>query len=148
METLPAINEAQHFFQVEFIARESQWRNIRASSISAGGDRRGQQRRRTHLPRRRGVCRWAYVLRPCCALLAVATARWITCRTEWIPSVTVESISDQGDRVFDALRDSTVYSRPLEAQWLAEASPMDLVGGLESVVSAYGRWISTAKSSE
>ena len=61
-------------------------------------------------------------------------------KTEWVPAVTVASTSDQGDGVFDTLRDRD-DSRPLEAQWLAEASPMDLVQGLERLVSAYGQWI-------
>ena len=38
-------------------------------------------------------------------------------QTEWIPSVTVPSISDRGDPVFSALRDSE-DSCPLEAVWL------------------------------
>ena len=60
--------------------------------------------------------------------------------TEWIPSVTVPSISDQGDKVFNALRECE-DSRPLEASWLAEADQKDLVRGLERLVDAYRQWI-------
>lgn len=61
-------------------------------------------------------------------------------KTEWLPTVTVPSISDQGDRVFDVLRDSEV-SRPLEAAWLSEASLGELVRELERLVAAYRQWI-------
>ena len=49
------------------------------------------------------------------------------------------SISDQGDKAFDALRKSE-HSRPLEASWLAEADQNDLVRGLDRLVEAYKQW--------
>ena len=61
-------------------------------------------------------------------------------KTEWIPSVIVHSISDQGDKVFDVLRERE-NSRPLEASWLAEADQNNLVRGLERLIAAYRRWI-------
>ena len=61
-------------------------------------------------------------------------------KTEWIPSVEVPSISDQGDKVFDALRGSE-DPRPLDASWLAEVSQGDLVQALERLVAAYRHWI-------
>ena len=61
-------------------------------------------------------------------------------KTEWIPSVIVPSISDQGDKAFDALRVGE-DSSPLEANWLAGADKDDLVRGLERLVAAYKQWI-------
>ena len=61
-------------------------------------------------------------------------------KTEWIPSVIVPSVSDQGDSTFDVLR-SGEGTRPLEASWLAEATPANLVEGLEELVSVYRKWI-------
>ena len=133
-------NEAQHFFQVELTASEAS-----GGSFAPRPSRRAEtdEDSRSAALIYRDVSE--YVVGHTCsahaALSSSGDGSVDHLRTEWIPSVTVESISDQGDRVFDALRDSTV-SRPLEAQWLAEASPMDLVRGLESLVSAYGRWIS------
>ena len=62
-------------------------------------------------------------------------------KTEWIPSVTVPSVSDRGDRVFNALLDSEDIN-PLEAEWLAKANPEDLSRELGRFVAAYREWIS------
>lgn len=61
-------------------------------------------------------------------------------KTEWIPSATVTSISDEGDSVFDALRNSKTSS-PLEATWLAGANDVELVRELRRLVAAYRQWI-------
>ena len=62
-------------------------------------------------------------------------------KTEWVPNMAVPSISDQGDKVFDSLR-SIQPLRPLEAGWLADATPSDLEKGLSRLVYAYRQWIS------
>ena len=132
-------NEAQHFFQVELTASE-----VSGGSFAARPSRRAEtdEDSRSAALIYRDVAE--YVVGHTCSAQAVVSSSGDGSvdhlRTEWIPAVTVASTSDQGDRVFDALRDSDV-TRPLEAQWLAEASPVDLVQGLERLVSAYGQWI-------
>ena len=134
-----SFNEAQHFFQVE----------LTASGVSGGSFApRPSRRAETDEDSRSAALIYRdvaeYVVGHTCSAQAVISSSGDGSvdhlKTEWIPAVTVASTSDQGDEVFDALRDSD-ETRPLEAQWLAEASPMDLVQGLERLVSAYGRWI-------
>ncbi|MEX2376388.1 MAG: helicase-related protein [Dehalococcoidia bacterium] len=60
--------------------------------------------------------------------------------TDWVPMVRVPSVSDVGDGVFDQVRDRD-DERPLEAEWLAEASSEALCRGLHDLVGAYREWI-------
>ena len=132
-------DETQHFFQVE---------------LSVGGITDGEF---AHRPSRRAELdeddRSAaliyrdvteYVVGHTCSARAVFSGDGegsLECiKTEWIPSVTVRSISDQGDKVFDTIRESE-DSRPLEASWLAEADQAELVQGLKRLVAAYRQWI-------
>ena len=132
-------DEIQHFFQVELSAKRV-----------AGGRfaRRPSRRAETDEDSRSAALIYRdvteYVVGHTCSARTVHNDdddSIAYLKTEWIPAVTVESISDQGDRVFDALRDSET-SRPLEAAWLAEASHADLVRGLGRLVAAYRQWIS------
>ena len=134
------ISEAQHFFQVE----------LSAGGVSGGSFApRPSRRVETDEDSRSAALIYRdvaeYVVGHTCSAQAVVSSSGDGSvdhlKTEWIPAVTVASTSDQGDGVFDTLRDRD-DSRPLEAQWLAEASPMDLVQGLERLVTAYGQWIS------
>ena len=64
----------------------------------------------------------------------------VSLTTDWIPRVTVPSVSDRGDPVFDAIRDHRDL-RPLDAGWLGAAKPEELHRGLDEVVAAYRQWI-------
>ena len=131
-------DEAQHFFQVEL------------SPSGVAGARfaqRPSRRAETDEDSRSAALIYRdvteYVVGHTCSARAVFDADGSVARlkTEWIPSVTVASISDEGDRVFSSLRDSEA-SRPLEAAWLAEASNVDLVRELGRLVAAYRQWVS------
>lgn len=132
-------NEAQHFFQVELIARE-----VSGGLFAPRPSRRAEtdEDSRSAALIYRDVAE--YVVGHTCSAQTVLSSSGDGSvdhlKTEWIPAVTVASTSDQGDEVFDALRDSD-ESRPLEAQWLAEASSVDVVQGIERLVSAYRQWI-------
>ena len=131
-------DEAQHFFQVEILA-----------SGVAGGEfaPRPSRRAETDEDSRSAALIYRdvaeYVVGHTCSAQAVLNGDGsvVNLKTEWIPSVAVASTSDQGDRVFDALRDSKV-SRPLEAAWLAEANHVDLARELGRLIVAYRQWIS------
>lgn len=60
--------------------------------------------------------------------------------TTWIPEVLVESVSADGDPVFEQLR-SSEGTRPLSAEWLATARPEDLVNGLSQLPDVYAKWL-------
>ena len=132
-------DEAQHFFQVELSVG-----GITNGSFAPRPSRRAEldEDSRSAALIYRDVTE--YVVGHTCSARAILSStddgslEYI--KTEWIPSVTVPSISDQGDKVFDALRASE-NSRPLEASWLAEADRVELVQGLERLVAAYRRWI-------
>ena len=133
-------DEAQHFFQVEL-----------AAGGVAGGTfaQRPSRRAETDEDSRSAALIYRdvteYVVGHTCSarvvFLSDGDGSVTHLQTEWIPSVVVPSISDQGDPVFDALRASEV-SRPLEAAWLAEASHTELIRELKRVVGAYRQWIS------
>ena len=134
----PSFNEAQHFFQVELSAR-----GVSGGTFAPRPSRRAEtdEDSRSSALIYRDVSE--YVVGHTCSARAVLTGDGLVelLKTDWIPSVAVPSISDLGDRVFDALRDSEV-SRPLEAAWLSEASHADLVRELERLAIAYRQWIS------
>ena len=133
-------DEAQHFFQVELSVG-----GVAGGTFAPRPSRRAEtdEDSRSAALIYRDVTE--YVVGHTCSARAVLTGDGdgsvSHLKTEWIPSVTVASISDQGDSVFDALRDSEVF-RPLEAAWLAEANHVDLVRELERLVAAYRQWIS------
>ena len=133
-------DEAQHFFQVE----------LSASGVAGGTfAQRPSRRAETDEDSRSAALIYRdvteYAVGHTCSARAVfhsdADGSVAHLKTEWIPSVTVASISDEGDSVFNALRDSEA-SRPLEAAWLAEANHVDLVRELGRLVAAYRQWIS------
>jgi hypothetical protein len=70
-----------------------------------------------------------------------ADRRPLSLMTEWLPTAEIKAMSDQGDPVFDVLRTHPSL-RPLDAAWLAEADPAQLVAGLSTLVEAYEAWIS------
>ena len=133
-------DEAQHFFQVELVAGE-----VTNGAFSPRPSRRAEtdEDSRSAALIYRDVTE--YVVGHTCSARAVFSSdidgSLEHLKTEWVPTVIVPSISDQGDRVFDALRDGET-SRSLEAAWLAEADPSDLVRQLEQLVAAYRQWIS------
>ena len=131
------IDEEQHFFQVElsaaaatgctFAPRPSRRAETDDDSRSAALIYRGVQE---------------YVVGHTCSAQSVLdnSGSVELLKTEWIPSVTVPSVSDRGDTVFDALLDSK-ETHPLEAAWLAKASPADLSREVGRLVAAYREWI-------
>lgn len=131
-------DEQQHFFQVELVA----------SPISNGSfASRPSRRAETDEDSRSAALIFRdvkeYVVGHTCSARAVLNGDGSLAylKTEWIPSVIVPSVSDQGDEVFNALRASRT-ARPLEASWLAQADPSALVQGLGQLVTAYRQWIS------
>ncbi len=132
-------DEAQHFFQVELSATA-----VRGGAFARRPSRRAEtddDSRSAALIYRDAV---EYVVGHGCSARTVFASDGRTLdqlRTEWIPSVTDPATSDQGDEVFEPLRESDTV-RPLDAAWLAGASEMDLVQGLDRLVEAYREWIS------
>ena len=131
-------DEAQHFFQVELLAS-----GVAGVEFAPRPSRRAEtdEDSRSAALIYRDVAE--YVVGHTCSARAVLNGDGsvVQLKTEWIPSVAVASISDQGDRVFDVLRDSKV-SRPLDAAWLAEANHVDLARELGRLIAAYRQWIS------
>lgn len=132
-------DEAQHFFQVELSATA-----VREGAYAPRPSRRAEtddDSRSAALIYRDAV---EYVVGHGCSATTVFASDGRTIdqmKTAWIPSVTVPATSDLGDEVFETLRESDTL-RSLDAAWLAEASQMDLVQGLERLVEAYREWIS------
>lgn len=62
--------------------------------------------------------------------------------TDWIPKCVVESISPDGDPVFDDVR-SHAELKPFSVKWLAEANRSDVVKGLSLFVGQYEKWIAS-----
>ena len=133
-------DEAQHFFQVE----------LSAVGVSGGTFApRPSRRAETDEDSRSAALIYRdvveYVVGHTCSARAVLSAEGdgpvARLKTEWLPDVTVPSISDEGDRVFASLRHSEGV-HPLEAAWLSEANQLDLVQGLGRLVAAYRQWIS------
>ena len=130
-------NEAQHFFQVELAARE-----MRGGKFAPRPSRRveSDEDSRSAALIFRDITE--YVVGHTCSACAVLSDDNSVglLKTDWMPSVVVPSVSDLGDRVFDALRDNE-STHPLEAEWLAEASRANLSKGLRWLIAAYKRWI-------
>src|SRR5690606_19822291 len=82
-----------------------------------------------------------YVVGHTCSAQALVEHGTVTSlRTSWLPAVVVPAVSDRGDSVFEELYASPEH-KVLEARWLAEAPADELVAALESLASAYTRWI-------
>jgi hypothetical protein len=131
-----AYDEEQHFFQVQLTVSDvangkfSPRPSIRAQTDD---DARVSALIYRHVKE--------YVVGHACSARAeLETDAVISLGTDWVPMVTVPAVSDRGDVVFDVLRGKTSM-RPLEAKWLANASPEVLISGLEDLVGAYGEWI-------
>ena len=135
-------DEGRHFFQVELEAGE-----VQAGVFAPRPSRRAEtdEDSRSSALIYRNVSE--YVVGHTCSAQAVFAGddgddKVLThLKTEWVPEVTVPSISDQGDSAFAVLRDTSVDTQPLAAGWLAEAEATDLVAGLRRIVVAYRQWI-------
>ena len=132
-----AYDEEQHFFQVELIV----------NSIEKGAFApRPSQRAETDEDSRIAALIYRsvkeYVVGHTCSARAELkeNGEVIFLKTEWIPTVEVLSVSDQGDKVFDRLRQHE-HRKPLDAQWLAQATPDQLTEGLKVLIEAYQEWI-------
>ncbi len=131
-----AFDEGQHFFQVELRVT-----NVSKGSFAPRPSLRAQtdDESRTAALIYRGVKE--YVVGHTCSAQAVLRGSSIVClKTDWIPAVVVHGVSDRGDGIFDSIRNNT-ERRPLEARWLAAASPKALTAGLDDLVVAYLEWI-------
>ncbi len=130
-------DEEQHFFQVELAVTgiSNGWFAPRPSTRAAT-----DEDSRVAAVIYRGVAE--YVVGHTCSAHAVLDSGGVVLqlKTVWIPTVEVPGISDRGDEVFEALRQSEEL-RPLEAIWLAKASAAQLVAGLHQLVHAYQEWI-------
>jgi len=128
-------DEQQHFFQVELTIV-----SVLDGSLVARPSRRAQtdeDSRSAALIYRDVV---EYAVGHTCSAQAVFDGDRVCLKTEWIPAVIVPSVSDKGDKVFDALRVDELR-RPLECSWLAGAAQEDLIEGLGQLVDAYRKWI-------
>lgn len=132
-----AYDEEQHFFQVELSV-------VKVSNGSFAP--RPSWRARTDEDSRTAALIYRHVREyvvghTCSAHAELNGTAVVSLQTEWVPAVVVPAVSDQGDAVFDAIRESDAL-RPLDARWLASAAPGDLVSGLAGLVTAYRTWIS------
>lgn len=130
-------DEQQHFFQVE----------LTVTGISNGNfSPRPSRRAETDEDSRAAALIYRdvkeYVVGHTCSARADFGHDGNVCllKTEWIPSVEVQGISDRGDKVFDKLRQDKELCT-LEAAWLAGAPAAQLVEGLQQLVKAYREWI-------
>ena len=132
-----AFDEEQHFFQVDLqVATLANGRFAPRPSRRAQTD---EDSRTAALIYRDGK---EYVVGHTCSASTILDGEAISkLKIEWVPAVTVPRVSDRGDQVFDAVHQPVDDRRPLEANWLAEASLPDLTAGLERVVAAYQEWI-------
>ena len=132
-----AFDEQQHFFQVELSVH-----GLVDASFAARPSRRAEtdDDSRSAALIYRDVTE--HVVGHTCSARAVlgGDGRVQILRTEWVPTAEVPAVSDQGDRVFDALR-AEEGVRPLSAQWLSEAPPHLLESGLSLLVARYRTWI-------
>lgn len=130
-------DEEQHLFQVE----------LKISGVSHGSFApRPSRRAQTDADSRTAALIYRDVKEfvvghTCSARAAVEEGTVASLVTDWIPMVSVPSVSDRGDAVFDRIR-APGEDQPLDAGWLAGAQPEDLCRGLDSVVAAYREWIS------
>ena len=134
--TSSAYDEEQHFFQVRLSVTE-----IGSGTFAPRPSRRSQtdDDSRTAALIYRNV--QEYVVGHTCSARAILEgASIVSLETDWVPATTVSGVSDRGDSVFDSLRAAT-NRRPLDSQWLAQASPELLGMALEDLVLAYREWI-------
>jgi len=131
-----AYDEEQHFFQVELSVTR-----VSNGAFAPRPSRRAQtdDDSRTAALIYRDVKEYV-VGHTCSAQTLLQEGAVAHLKTNWVPIVTVPGVSDSGDTVFDAVRSGN-ERRPLEAGWLAEASPADLAAGLDGLVDAYREWI-------
>jgi hypothetical protein len=132
-----AYDEEQHFFQVGLsVNKVAKGAFAQRPSTRAQTDDDG----RTAALIYRDVKE--YVVGHTCSARAVLHEESVaSLHTEWVPAVVVPSVSDRGDAVFSVVHEAT-ERRPLEAKWLAEATPSVLAAGLDDLVAAYREWIS------
>jgi hypothetical protein len=131
-----AYDEEQHFFQTELSVTR-----VANGAFAPRPSRRAQtdDDSRTAALIYRDVKEYV-VGHTCSARALLQEDLVVSLRTDWIPTVTVLGVSDRGDAVFDTIR-SNADRRPLEAKWLAEASPAAVAAGLDELVAAYREWI-------
>lgn len=137
-----AYDEAQHFFQVKLKA-----------SVAEGGQLAPRPSRRARTDEDTETAALIYrdvkehvVGHTCSATASKGSdgeVRFL--ETEWVPSVIVHSVSDQGDPVFDEVRGHSAI-QPLKADWLAHAGASELETGLKMLVEAYAKWIERERS--
>jgi hypothetical protein len=131
-----AYDEEQHFFQVE----------LSVTRVSRGDFApRPSKRAQTDDDSRTAALIYRdvkeYVVGHTCSARALLQDRSVaSLKTDWVPMVTVQGVSDRGDAVFDSVHGAAEH-RPLEARWLAEASPIAIAAGLDDLVAAYRAWI-------
>jgi len=132
-----AYDEEQHFFQVE----------LSISGVSDGVFApRPSWRAQTDDDSRTAALIYRHVKEyvvghTCSAHAELDGTAIVSLQTTWVPAAVVPAVSDQGDVVFDAIRNRET-PRPLDAKWLATATQGDLVAGLGDLVTAYRTWIS------
>ncbi len=131
-----AYDEEQHFFQVGLSVTK-----VQHGAFAPRPSRRAQtdDDSRTAALIYRDVKEYA-VGHTCSARAVLDHDSVLSLTTDWVPAVTVPGVSDRGDVVFDAIR-NTADRRPLEAAWLAGATPTALAAGLDDLVTAYRTWI-------
>lgn len=132
-----AYDEEQHFFQVYLSII-----TVHGGTFAPRPSRRAQtddDSRTAALIYRDAA---EYVVGHTCSARGVSREGMVvSLHMDWVPAVVVAGVSDRGDAVFDAIRDSA-QRRPLDADWLASAPQNDLACGLDDLVSAYRTWIS------
>jgi hypothetical protein len=135
-----AYDEEQHFFQVELsIMKVSDGSFAPRPSIRAQTD----DDSRTAALIYRDVRE--YVVGHACSARALVEEDTVTLlKTDWVPTATVLGVSDRGDVVFEQIRGGH-ERQPLDAKWLADAAPDELVRGLDELVNAYREWIRGAE---
>lgn len=132
-----AYDEEQHLFQVELTIA-----GVSDGSFAPRPSRRAQtdEDSRSAALIYRDVKEYV-VGHTCAAHAVIGDDGVVSLSTDWVPRVNVPSVSDLGDKVFDAIR-ARKEKQPLAAGWLAAASTKDLCEGLAALVSAYREWVS------
>jgi len=132
-----AFDEEQHFFQVQ----------VRISGVAHGSFApRPSRRAQTDDDSRAAALIYRdvkeFVVGHTCSARALMNGDTVdSLVSDWIPMVNVSSVSDGGDTVFDTIRAANMGLQPLDAGWLAAATPEELYDGLTEVVAAYREWI-------
>jgi hypothetical protein len=139
-----AYDEEQHFFQVALSVTQ-----VTNGEFAPRPSRRAQ----TDEDSRTAALIYRHIKEhvvghTCSASAVTKNGTVTTIKTDWIPAVVVPRISDRGDQVFERLHLASESIRPLEAAWLAAASPEDLVAGLCELVEVYRSWIAREAARE